>query len=74
MHHGHVIEIAGREDTFEPAWKSARPNGIVTIVILYDKQQVLSLPDMSGNNLIFRTGGVDASDSQRFFCSFSSRI
>ena len=57
-----VIECAGGEDTFEMAWKAARPNGTVTVVALYDKPQVLPLPDMYGKNLTFKTGGVDASD------------
>ena len=41
------------------AWQCARPNGIVTIVALYDEPQVLPLPDMYGKNLTFKTGGVD---------------
>ena len=57
-----VIEVAGAEDTFELAWKSARPNAIVTVVALYDKPQVLPLPDMYGKNLTFKTGGVDGCD------------
>ena len=57
-----VIDCAGGEDTFEMAWKAARPNGIVTIVALYDKPQVLPLPDMYGKNLTFKTGGVDGCD------------
>ena len=57
-----VIEVAGAEDTFELAWKSARPNAIVTVVALYYKPQVLPLPEMYGKNLIFKTGGVDGCD------------
>ena len=57
-----VIEVAGAEDTFELAWKAARPNAIVTVVALYDKPQVLPLPDMYGKNLTFKTGGVDGCD------------
>ncbi len=57
-----VLEAAGAETTFELAWKCARPNGIVTIVALYDKPQILPLPDMYGKNLIFKTGGVDGCD------------
>lgn len=57
-----VIDCAGGEDTFEMAWKAARPNGIVTVVALYDKPQVLPLPDMYGKNLTFKTGGVDGCD------------
>lgn len=54
-----VIEVAGAEGTFELAWRAARPNAIVTVVALYDKPQVLPLPDMYGKNLTFKTGGVD---------------
>ncbi len=58
-----VIEVAGASDTFELAWKCARPNAIVTVVALYDKAQILPLPDMYGKNLTFKTGGVDGCDS-----------
>ena len=58
-----VIEVAGGDDTFEMAWQCARPNAIVTIVALYDKPQVLPLPNMYGKNLVFKTGGVDGCDS-----------
>ena len=54
-----VFEVAGSEDSFRLAWDCARPNAIVTIVALYDKPQLLPLPDMYGKNLIFKTGGVD---------------
>lgn len=54
-----VLEVAGGEDTFQLAWKCARPNGIVTVVALYDQAQTLPLPDMYGKNLTFKTGGVD---------------
>lgn len=57
-----VIEVAGSESSFEMAWQAARPNAIVTIVALYDKPQVLPLPDMYGKNLTFKTGGVDGCD------------
>lgn len=57
-----VIEVAGGDTTFRLAWESARPNAIVTIVALYDKPQILPLPDMYGKNLIFKTGGVDGCD------------
>ena len=57
-----VIEVAGAEHTFELAWRAARPNAIVTVVALYDKPQVLPLPDMYGKNLTFKTGGVDGCD------------
>lgn len=54
-----VLEVAGGRDTFQLAWKCARPNAIVTVVALYDEAQSLPLPDMYGKNLIFKTGGVD---------------
>ena len=54
-----VLEVAGSESTFHMAWECARPNATVTIVALYDKAQVLPLPDMYGKNLVFKTGGVD---------------
>ena len=57
-----VLEVAGSEDTFRLAWDGARPNAIVTIVALYDKPQLLPLPDMYGKNLTFKTGGVDGCD------------
>lgn len=57
-----VLEVAGAEDTFRLAWECARPNAIVTIVALYDRPQLLPLPDMYGKNLIFKTGGVDGCD------------
>lgn len=57
-----VLEVAGAKDTFELAWKSARPNATVTIVALYDESQPLPLPEMYGKNLTFKTGGVDGCD------------
>lgn len=60
-----VIEVAGGEDTFELAWRCARPNAIVTIVALYEKEQILPLPWMYGKNLTFKTGGVDACDCDK---------
>lgn len=55
-------KVAGAKDTFEMAWKCARPNAIVTIVALYDEAQILPLPHMYGKNLTFKTGGVDGCD------------
>lgn len=55
-----VIECAGGGDTFQTAWKLARPNGMVALVAMYEEAQKLPLPDMYGKNLIFKTGGVDA--------------
>ena len=59
-----VLEVAGAEDTFRLAWECARPNAIVTVVALYDKPQILPLPDMYGKNLTFKTGGVDGCDCE----------
>ena len=55
-----IIEAAGGENTFEMAWKIARPNAIIAVVGMYESAQTLPLPDMYGKNLIFKTGGVDA--------------
>ena len=57
-----VLEVAGGKDTFQLAWRCARPNAIVTIVALYDETQMLPLPEMYGKNLTFKTGGVDGCD------------
>ena len=54
-----VLEVAGGADTFQLAWQLARPNAIVTVVALYDRPQILPLPQMYGKNLTFKTGGVD---------------
>ena len=59
-----VLEVAGAEDTFRLAWECARPNAIVTVVALYDKPQMLPLPEMYGKNLTFKTGGVDGCDCE----------
>ena len=68
-HSGHggadvVIEAAGTDSTFRLAWECARPNAIVTVVALYDRAQILPLPDMYGKNLTFKTGGVDGCDCE----------
>ena len=57
-----VLEVAGTEDTFRMAWDCARPNAVVIVVALYDRPQVLPLPDMYRKNLTFKTGGVDGCD------------
>lgn len=57
-----VLEVAGTETTFRMAWECARPNAVVTVVALYDQEQILPLPQMYGKNLIFKTGGVDGCD------------
>ena len=57
-----VLEVAGADTTLRLAWECARPNGLVTVVALYDSPQILPLPDMYGKNLTFKTGGVDGCD------------
>ncbi len=59
-----VMEVAGARDTFQLAWRCARPNATVTVVALYDEPQVLPLPQMYGKNLTFKTGGVDGCDCE----------
>lgn len=59
-----VLEVAGGKDTFQMAWRYARPNATVTIVALYEENQVLPLPEMYGKNLTFKTGGVDGCDCE----------
>lgn len=60
-----VIEAAGGHDTFELAWRIARPNAVVALVAMYEQDQCLPLPRMYGKNLIFKTGGVDAVHCER---------
>jgi alcohol dehydrogenase len=59
-----VFEVAGGENTFQLAWKVARPNAIVVLVALYEKEQILPLHQMYGKNLVFKTGGVDANSCE----------
>lgn len=56
-----VVEAAGGKGTFDDAWRCARPNGIVCLVAMYGEPESLPLSDMYGKNLVFKTGGVDAS-------------
>ncbi|MBQ7871100.1 MAG: alcohol dehydrogenase catalytic domain-containing protein [Oscillospiraceae bacterium] len=55
-----TLEVAGGPDTFDLAWRIARPSSVVCVVALYDRPQSLPLPSMYGKNLTFKTGGVDA--------------
>lgn len=55
-----VFEVAGAKNTFELAWRAARPNAVVVVVALYEEAQSLPLHQMYGKNLTFKTGGVDA--------------
>lgn len=59
-----VLKVAGARDTFQLAWRCARPNATVTVVALYDEPQVLPLPQMYGKNLTFKTGGIDGCDCE----------
>ena len=68
-----VLEVAGAESTFELAWQCARPNGVVTVVALYDRPQALPLPQMYGKNLTFKTGGVDGCDCEETLKLISER-
>ena len=56
-----VVEAAGAASTFEMAWRIARPNAVVVVSAMYEQAQTLPLPSMYGKNLVFKTGGVDAS-------------
>ena len=60
-----VLEVAGSDSTFAMAWACARPNAVVTVVALYEKPQILPLPEMYGKNLTFKTGGVDGCHSDQ---------
>lgn len=55
-----VIEAAGGSNTFEMAWRIARPHGVVVLSAMYEGAQTLPLHEMYGKNLVFKTGGVDA--------------
>lgn len=59
-----VLEVAGTEESFRLAYECARPNAVVTVVALYDRPQVLPLPEIYGKNLTFKTGGVDGCDCE----------
>lgn len=59
-----VFEVAGAKNTFELAWRAARPNAVVVVVALYEEAQQLPLHQMYGKNLTFKTGGVDASQCE----------
>ena len=60
-----VVEAAGGKNSFQIAWKIARPNAAIAVVAMYEEDQVLSLPKMYGKNLRFKTGGVDAVNCSR---------
>ena len=66
-----VIEAAGTSESFTLPWEAARPKAVVTIVAMYDKPQILPLPDMYGKNLTFKTGGVDGCDAKEILSLIS---
>lgn len=53
-------EAAGKDGTFQLAWKIARPNAVISLLAMYEEDQVLPLPSMYGKNLTWKSGGVDA--------------
>lgn len=55
-----VLEVAGGTDTFQTAWKIARPNSIVVVAAMYEEPQILPLPEMFRKNLTFKPFGVDS--------------
>ena len=57
-----VVEAAGGSNTFEMAWRIARPNAVVVISAMYEGPQTLPLHEMYGKDLVFKTGGVDAAN------------
>ncbi len=57
-----MLECGGTVQSFQAAWKYARPNAVVVIAALYEEAMSLPLPDMYGKNLTFKTGGVDGCD------------
>lgn len=60
-----VFEVAGGEKTFDLALKIARPNATVVLVAMYEKDQVLPLPNIYGKNLTIKFGGVDGCDCDK---------
>lgn len=67
-----VIEAAGGTDSFRLAYTIARPNAVVAVVAMYEREQTLPLPQMYGKNLIFKTGGVDAVHCDRLMSLLES--
>lgn len=49
-----------RSENHRASWRIARPNAVVVVSAMYENDQTLPLPSMYGKNLIFKTGGVDA--------------
>ena len=51
-----------RSENHQTSWRIARPNAVVVVSAMYENDQTLPLPSMYGKNLIFKTGGMDATD------------
>ena len=49
-----------RSENHQIPWRIALPNAVVVVSAMYENDQTLPLPSMYGKNLIFKTGGVDA--------------
>ena len=60
-----VFEVAGGKDTFQTAWKIARPNAVAVIVAMYEEPQVLPLPDMYGERPCHKICGEAVSSFRR---------
>lgn len=60
-----VFEVAGGEKTFKLALGIARPNAVVVLVAMYEKDQNLPLPNIYGKNLTIKFGGVDGCDCDK---------
>lgn len=51
-----------RSENHQISWRIARPNAVVVVSAMYENHQTLPPPSMYGKNLIFKTGGMDATD------------
>lgn len=49
-----VLEAAGGKDTFQTAWKIARPNAVVCVVAMYEEAQVILFLICMGKTLFLR--------------------
>lgn len=54
-----------RSENHQISWRIARPNAVVAVSAMYENDQTLPLPSMYGKNLIFKTGGVDATGLEK---------
>lgn len=60
-----VIEAAGTKESFQISYEIARNHSIIAIVAMYEENLTLPLPAIYGKNLIFKTGGVDATHCKK---------